>query len=157
MKFKINEIKIAVIGGLIAQIAFEAYAWLISPIVFGPQLQPSLLVMGLVKKSLGISLSYEMAFGLHALIGIIGFGIFTLFFYKLLNGRAMQSGVIAGVVLWFIAQGILAPAMGRDFMMGFGAYTQSSFVSHVGMALIIACYLKFKTEVTNEKSHWVTS
>jgi len=28
--------------------------------------------------------------------------------------------------------------MGRSFMMGFGTYTQSSFVGHVGMTIVIA-------------------
>ncbi len=141
MKLEIREIKVAVLGGLIAQIAFEVYAWLISPLVFGPKLQPAMLVMGLTEKYMGISLPYEVAFGLHALIGVIGFGIFTLLFYKTLRSRAILSGLISGVVLWFIAQGVLAPAMGREFMMGFGPYTQSSFVSHVGMTMIIALFI----------------
>jgi hypothetical protein len=141
MKLEIREVKAAVLGGLIAQIAFEAYAWLVSPLVFGPKLQPAMLVMGLIEKYMGISLSYEVAFGLHALIGVIGFGIFTLFFYKAFRSRAILSGFISGVILWFIAQGMLAPAMGREFMMGFGPYTQSSFVAHVGMTMIIALFI----------------
>jgi len=47
----------------------------------------------------------------------------------------LGSGVLAGIVLWFVAQGVLAPLMGRSFMMGFGSYTQSSFVGHVGMTI----------------------
>lgn len=143
MKLTISEVRIAVLGGLLAQVAFEAYAWLISPIFFGPQLQPAILVKGLFERYLGIDLSYIMAFSLHALIGVLGFGLFTLFVYKAFRSRAIWSGFVSGVLLWFIAQGLLAPAMGRDFMMGFGAYTQSSFVSHVGMTLIIALFLKF--------------
>ena len=141
MKLERREIKIAILGGLIAQIAFEAYAWLISPLIFGPKLQPSMLVMGLIEKYLAFSLSYEFAFLLHALIGIIGFGLFTLLFYKAFRSRTMLSGFVSGVVLWFIAQGILAPAMGREFMMGFGPYTQSSFVAHVGMTMLIAWFI----------------
>jgi len=141
MKLKIHEIKVAILGGVIAQIAFEAYAWLISPLVFGPKLQPAFLVIGLFEQYVGVTPSYSVAFSLHALIGTLGFGIFTLLFYKAFRGRAILSGFISGLILWFIAQGVLAPAMGREFMMGFGAYTQSSFVSHVGMSLIIALYL----------------
>ena len=99
--------------------------------------------MGLLQKYIGIGVSYPVSFGIHAFIGAIGFGLFTLVFYKVLNGRAILSGVIAGFILWFVAQGILAPAMGRDFMMGFGAYTQSSFVAHIGMALIITLFIKW--------------
>ncbi len=144
MKLNISEIKVAILGGLIAQIAFEAYAWLISPFVFGPKLQPAFLVIGLFKQFAGVTPSYAVAFSLHALIGVVGFGLFTLMFYKAFRGRAILSGFIAGLVLWFIAQGMLAPAMGREFMMGFGAYTQSSFVSHVGMSLIIALFFHYR-------------
>ena len=98
MKLNISEMKVAILGGLIAQIAFEAYAWLISPFVFGPKLQPAFLVIGLSEQYLGITPSYAVAFSLHALIGIIGFGIFTLLFYKALRGRVMLSGFISGLI-----------------------------------------------------------
>lgn len=141
MNLSHHDFKIAIIGGVIAQIAFEVYAWIVSPFIFGPELQPANLVMGLFSKYAGIKLSYGAAFGTHALIGIVGFGIFTLIFYKLFKGRAILSGLIAGVALWFIAQGMLAPAMGREFMMGFGPYTQSSFIGHVGMTVIISLFI----------------
>lgn len=144
MMISFKEIKLAITGGIIAQAVFEAYAWLLSPIIFGPELEPAKLVMGLFKKYLGIGLSYEAAFAVHALIGTVGFGIFTLLFYKLFRARAAVSGFIAGVALWFIAQGMLAPALGREFMMGFGPYTQSSFVGHVGMTMIIALFLGWR-------------
>ena len=141
MKQQTREIKISIIGGLIAQIAFEAYSWLISPLIFGTSLQPAKLVRGLTEKYIGLNINYEVAFVLHTLIGIIGFGIFTLLFYKAFRSRAVISGFISGLVLWFIAQGILAPAVGREFMMSFGPYTQSSFISHVGMTMIIAFFI----------------
>ena len=141
MTFKKVEIKSAILGGLIAQIAFEAYAWLISPLIFGTKLQPAKLVMGLTEKYIGININYEMAFILHTLVGIVGFGLFTLLFYKAFRFRTLLSGFTSGLTLWFIAQGILAPAVGREFMMNFGPYTQSSFVSHVGMSLIIAFFI----------------
>lgn len=136
-----QEFYFAILGGVIAQLTFEFYAWIVSPVIFGPALEPANLVMGLAKKYAGLGLSYEAAFTLHAFIGTVGFGVFTLLFYKLCRGHAILSGVTAGVALWFIAQGMLAPAMGREFMMGFGAYTQSSFVGHVGMTVIIALFL----------------
>lgn len=142
MNIKVTEIMNAVIGGVIAQILFEAYAWLLSPILFGPELQPANLVMALSQKFVGIGISYEAGYIIHTLIGIFGFAIFTLAFYKLFRGKAILSGLVAGLALWFIAQGILAPAIGREFMMGYGPYTQSSFVGHVGMTMIIALFLK---------------
>ena len=136
-----EEIKFAVLGGVLAEITFELYAWFLSPILFGPTLQPAKLVMALTQQYAGIELSYQAAFVIHALIGTVGFGLFVLAFKKLLPLKAYISGFIAGVALWFIAQGILAPAIGRPFMMEFGTYTQSSFVGHVGMAMIISVFL----------------
>lgn len=144
MKINSSDIKTSILGGLVAQIAFEVYAWLLSPTLFGPELQPSKLVVALTKKLLGLEISYETGYILHTLIGIIGFAIFTLLFYKAFRSRAFLSGLVAGVALWFIAQGILAPAIGREFMMDYGPYTQSSFVGHVGMTMIIALFLKRK-------------
>ena len=138
MNFTTKDIKHAIIGGAFAEVAFELYAWLISPIFFSLTLQPAKLVTALTKKFLAIELLYSQAFLIHAFIGTVGFGIFVLLLYKALPLRAWVSGTISGIALWFIAQGILAPAIGRDFMMGFGSYTQSSFIGHVGMGLIIA-------------------
>lgn len=144
MIFPAKELKAAALGGLIAEVAFEAYAWLLSPIVFGPELQPAKLLMALSNTYFGLELSYLVAFTIHAFIGVIGFGLFTLLFFKALKGRLLLSGFIAGVCLWFVAQGLLAPAIGRDFMMNFGVYTQSSFVAHVGMTIIIALFLGWR-------------
>ena len=56
----------------------------------------------------------------------------------ILPARVWLTGFVSGLVLWFVAQGMLAPFIGRSFMMDFGTYTQSSFVGHVGMTLIMA-------------------
>ncbi|MGJ8562812.1 MAG: hypothetical protein ACSHXY_04600 [Alphaproteobacteria bacterium] len=144
MKLDSNEVKLALLGGAIAEIAFEFYAWVISPVLFGLELQPAKLVTALTQKFLNIGLSYEIAYALHTFVGIVGFSLFTLTIYKLLSLKGYISGLIAGLTLWFIAQGVLAPAIGRDFMMGFGPYTQSSFIGHVGMAIIIAIFLDWR-------------
>ena len=131
-----------VLAGLIGEILFEAYAWLISPALFGFALQPSNLVIALAAKLTAIELSHTTAFGIHFLIGSVGFGFFVFFTRKLLGLGPWLTGVVAGVALWFVAQGMLAPFIGRSFMMDFGPYTQSSFIGHVGMTLIIACLLE---------------
>lgn len=128
-------------AGLIAEITFELYAWLISPRLFGETLEPSNLVMGLFKKYLGIEIDYSQAFVLHFLVGSVVFSLAVYVIAMLLGGRFKLSGVITGLGLWFTAQGILAPLMGRSFMMDYGPYTQSSFVGHVGMTLIIGFIL----------------
>lgn len=143
-----RELKVAILSGLCAEIVFEAYAWLISPSLFGLSLQPAKLVMALTQQFSGITLPYQLAFAIHAMIGTVGFGLFVLLFHKLIPRRAAVPGIVAGVILWFIAQGFLAPLIGREFMMKFGPYTQSSFVGHVGMALVISLLLHWRLNST---------
>ena len=126
------------LAGLVGELTFEAYAWLASPALFGVKLEPANLVIGLSKKLLGLDLTYGAAFAVHFLIGALGFAAVVYLTKRMTQLGYFAAGALAGVILWFVAQGILAPLMGRSFMMGFGTYTQSSFVGHVGMTIVIA-------------------
>ena len=128
---------IILLAGLAAELAFEAYAWLISPVLFGPTLEPANLVKGLSAKFLGLDLSYIQALFIHFFIGTVVFSLTVYVVSKWLQSRYVLGGLVTGLALWFTAQGILAPLLGRAFMMDFGPYTQSSFIGHVGMCLII--------------------
>ncbi|MDA8870085.1 hypothetical protein N9H93_01675 [Rhizobiaceae bacterium] len=130
------------LAGLVGEVAFEAYAWLVSPSLFGETLEPANLVVGLLKKFVGIEIGYTPAFLIHFIVGALVFSTTVYLLARLLKGRFLVAGLVAGLGLWFTAQGILAPLMGRSFMMDFGTYTQSSFIGHVGMTLIIAVVLK---------------
>lgn len=127
-----------VLAGLIGEIAFEIYAWAISPLLFNVVLQPSNLVIALTAKLTGTQISKAVAFPVHFLIGSLGFGLFVYATRLLMPARVWLTGFVSGLVLWFVAQGLLAPFIGRSFMMDFGTYTQSSFVGHVGMTLLMA-------------------
>lgn len=129
------------LAGVIGQISFEAYAWLVSPIFFGDPLQPSNLVVALTKLGTGIELPHLAAFLLHFTIGS-GFVLGVWALHRMFKLRMMVAGVLTGLVLWFVAQGILAPVVGRSFMMDWGPYTQSSFIGHVGMTTVMAYVLK---------------
>lgn len=131
-----------VLSGLIGEVLFEAYAWLVSPSLFGFALQPSNLVIALAAKLFGLQLEHTSAFVVHFLVGSLGFGLFVYLVRVGLKLRVWMTGAVAGVALWFVAQGILAPFIGRSFMMDFGPYTQSSFIGHVGMTLIMAYLLE---------------
>lgn len=133
-----TNLKNLAIAGLIAELCFEFYAWAISPLLFKVTLEPANLVTALVQKFLGLQLPYSAAFAMHFMIGAFGFALTVLAVHSVLKTRHLISGLVAGLALWFVAQGILAPVIGRDFMMGFGSYTQSSFIGHVGMTVIIA-------------------
>ena len=125
------------LAGLAGEISFEIYAWLISPLLFGVSLAPANLVVALIKLALGATVPYWVGFLVHFMIGAAGFAAFVWLTHLVSRTNLILSGAIAGFILWFVAQGLLAPVVGRTFMMGFGAYTQSSFIGHVGMASVM--------------------
>lgn len=126
------------LAGLIGEVVFELYAWFVSPILFDVVLQPSNLVIAITSKLTGIQISKTLAFPIHFLIGSLGFGLFVYATRLIMPARVWLTGFISGLILWFVAQGMLAPFIGRSFMMDFGTYTQSSFIGHVGMTLLMA-------------------
>ncbi|MDF1778124.1 MAG: hypothetical protein P1V13_19005 [Rhizobiaceae bacterium] len=127
-----------VLAGLIGEVVFELYAWFVSPVLFDVVLQPSNLVIAITAKLTGVQISKTVAFPIHFLIGSLGFGLFVYATRLIMPARVWLTGLISGLILWFVAQGILAPFIGRSFMMDFGTYTQSSFIGHVGMTLLMA-------------------
>ncbi|WP_376870910.1 hypothetical protein [Albirhodobacter sp. R86504] len=131
-----------ILAGIVGEIAFELYAWLLSPLLFGVALAPANLVVALVKLGTDMTIPYWAGFGLHILIGAIAFPTVVWLVAALTRTGLIISGAFSGLGLWFVAQGLLAPVIGRSFMMDFGAYTQSSFIGHVGMAMIIGYFLK---------------
>lgn len=134
---KLKTLLIILFAGVVAEIVFEAYAWLISPKIFGETLEPANLVKGLFGKYLSLELSYTQALFIHFFVGAVLFSFAVYIVSKVLKSHYIFGGLITGLALWFTAQGILAPLLGRAFMMDFGPYTQSSFFGHVGMTLII--------------------
>ncbi len=138
----IKLIRNIVAAGIVGELVFEIYAWFISPVLFGKTLEPANLVTATIKKIFSLEIPYELAFVIHSLVGSIGFGLFVYLVHRLVRVNYILSGFIAGVSLWFVAQGLLAPFIGRSFMMDFGSYTQSSFIGHVGMSIIISLMLK---------------
>lgn len=133
----LHSLRNLVIAGLVGEISFEIYAWLISPVLFGVALAPANLVIALIKIAFGVTLPHWAGFLVHFTIGAVGFGAFVWLTHLVTRVNLVLSGALAGFVLWFVAQGLLAPVVGRSFMMGFGAYTQSSFIGHVGMATLM--------------------
>ncbi len=132
----IQTLRTLALAGLAGEIVFELYAWLLSPLLFGVSLAPANLVVAL-GNLIGVTLPYWLGFALHIAIGIAGFSATVWLMHRVTRLGLVLSGALSGLALWFIAQGLLAPLIGRSFMMGFGAYTQSSFVGHVGMAMVI--------------------
>ncbi|MEO1199909.1 MAG: DUF6789 family protein [Pseudomonadota bacterium] len=136
-----NDIIAILIAGAIAETVFEIIAWLVTPALFGFALQPAFLIDALSTIYLGLPLGYPTAFGLHVLAGIVLFPLgYRLMISILPIKPAWITGTIWGVILWFLAQGILAPLAGRLFMMDWSAFTWASLIGHViyGLALGVA-------------------
>ncbi|UYV39215.1 hypothetical protein N4R57_09525 [Rhodobacteraceae bacterium D3-12] len=133
------------LAGLAGEVSFEIYAWLISPILFGVALAPANLVVALINIAFGVTVPHWAGFLLHFAIGALGFAGVVWVTHLVSRTNLILSGAIAGLTLWFIAQGLLAPVVGRTFMMGFGTYTQSSFIGHVGMTTLMG-YLMVKLQ-----------
>ena len=130
-----------VLAGFIGELFFETYAWLVSPVLFGPTLEPARLVTEIVDRVTGVSLPYGPAFAIHSFVGAVIFAFLVFFAQKITHRSYVMTGFVTGLILWFVAQGILAPFVGRSFMMDFGTYTQSSFVAHTCMLVVIGFVL----------------
>ena len=133
-------IAVILIAGIAAEIAFESFGLLLAPVLFGFQMEPANLVIGLIKTFAGIDASYAVAYAIHLCVGAIVFPTGYVLLRKTILARLpwVVAGVIWGVILWFTAQGILAPLMGRAFMMDWVPYTWASLIAHPMMAVVIA-------------------
>jgi len=133
-------IAVLLIAGVAAEIAFESFGLLLAPIFFGFQMEPANLVIGLIKAFTGINVSYMAAYVLHLCVGAIVFPTGYVLLRKTILARLpwVVAGLIWGLILWFIAQGILAPLMGRAFMMDWVPYTWASLIAHPMMTVVIA-------------------
>ncbi|WP_366655709.1 DUF6789 family protein [Fodinicurvata sp. EGI_FJ10296] len=125
-------------AGIAAQIVFEILALLIAPLVLGLPMLPANFVVALTALA-GLSLPISAGWAGHLLAGIVVFPVGYMLMRRFLNnwGWAL-AGALYGIVLWFIAQGFLAPLVGRPFMLGFVSYTWVSLVAHLIYALTIA-------------------
>lgn len=129
-------------AGICGEIAFEIFAWQILPILMdGRQMQPAKLVMGLANKHLGLQLSYTTGFILHLITGVIIYPLGYVLFRHITNIQSwLVAGLMSGVIIWFLAQGILGPSMrGWDTFMGnFKFYTWASLFAHQLLILTVA-------------------
>lgn len=108
----------------------------------------------IARMTLGIDLAHGAAFAVHALIGSIGFASCVYLVRRISKLTCLIAGLLTGVLLWFVAQGILAPVIGRPFMIDYGAYTQSSFIGHVGMCAIVGVILRGSWATLKESFDW---
>ena len=133
-------IAVLLIAGISAEIVFESFGLLLAPIIFGFKMEPANLVIGLIKTFAGIEAPYVVAYVLHLIVGAVVFPLGYILLRKTILAQVpwIIAGLIWGLILWFTAQGILAPLMGRAFMMDWVPYTWASLIAHPLMTSIIA-------------------
>lgn len=133
-------IVILLIAGVAAEIVFESFGLFLAPVLFGFPMEPANLVVGLIKTFTGVEASYAFAYALHLAVGAIVFPLGYVMLRKTVLARVswIIAGLVWGLILWFTAQGILAPLMGRAFMMDWAPYTWASLIAHPMMTLVIA-------------------
>lgn len=122
-------------GGIAADLTWEVWARVITPIFVGGPLQPAALILDLFNLPPTWLAQAEM---LHLATGAL--------FYPLLMwtiracvfaGTRVQDGVVIGLLTWFLALGVFAPLAGQPFMLGFIQLTWFSGIGHLlyGLAL----------------------
>lgn len=133
---------LAIPAGLLAEVMFEVLALGVAPAVLGQAMKPALLVGALARGLLGAPVTPGTAWAIHLLAGVVVFPMGYVLFRRVTGALSWPgSAVLYAVALWLLAQGVLAPAAGRPFMLGFGAYTWASLAVHLAYVLTAAAVL----------------
>lgn len=142
--FNMKVFLLLIAAGVVGTICFEAFA-LYSKIALGKNMQPVVLVAGLTEVMFGMKISlYPAALILHLVTGAVFYPLLYLFILKTFpNGSVFFTGIVLGITTWILAQGVFSPMIGRDFMMGWSAFTLKSVIVHTVYALIIAFSFAF--------------
>ncbi len=134
-----TELVLILFAGLTGEIVLEILAWGVFPAVLGVPMRPHILVTDLGRAIFGAELSVPVAVGIHLALGLL---IMPLIYVKGRAALGLRSWIVAGalwgVILWAIAQMILAPLAGRPFMLGLIPYTWGSLAAHVIYTLVVA-------------------
>ena len=129
-------------AGGVAEMVLEFLAWWIAPGLVGKPMRPDILVSNLASEIAGTDISVLAAVSIHLLLGLIIFPLVYVGAQRVLKFRGIWfSAILYGVVLWAIAQMLLAPLAGRPFMLGLIPYTWFSLFAHVVYAVVFAVAL----------------
>jgi len=126
-------------AGIAGELVFEAMAFLVAPALLGQPMQPAYLVMALARTLAGLEIGLLGGWAGHLLAGAVVFPLGYLGFRRLTGLKGwLVPGLLWAVCLWVIAQGVLAPIVGRPFMLGFVPYTWASLAVHAVYMLTVA-------------------
>ncbi len=150
--FRRENLLTLVAAGGVGELALEFFAWWIVPATLGKPMRPDVLVADLARSLLHVDISVVLAVSLHLAAGIL---IFPLLFVVARAAIGFKTTLIPaavyGVILWLVAQAVLAPLAGRPVMLGWIANTWASLVGHVLYAVVFAHALVWLTKGPAEK------
>ncbi|WP_417769562.1 hypothetical protein [Stappia sp.] len=130
------------LAGVAGEVVLEAIAWFVAPSILGVPMRPFLLVEDLGRQLFGATIPTELSVTVHLLLGAV---VMPLGYVGLKRWSGWTSWLWAssvwGIILWLIAQAVLAPLAGRPFFLGFGAYSWASLVVHVVYAIVVGYVL----------------
>lgn len=133
---------LAIPAGIVGEAVFEIMALAIAPLLLGQAMKPALLVGALAQVVLGAQISSAAAWLGYLLAGAVLFPMGYVLFARGFGGLVWPlAAMLYAVLLWLLAQGVLAPLAGRPFMLGFTAYTWASLGVHVIYILTVAAVL----------------
>ncbi len=128
-----------IIAGIFGEIVLEFIAWVIAPPLLGVPMRPHLLILALVQAHAGVAIPTTIAVGIHLALGLFVMPSGYVLGRNILRLRSWLWVSIAwGVVLWLVAQAILAPLTGRPMFLAFSAYSWASLLAHVIYAIVVA-------------------
>lgn len=130
----------AIVAGIAADVVWEVWARLITPIFVGGPLQPAALIQGVF----GFS-SWVLAEIVHAVVGVVFYPLGYLFIARPLQRAIIPAlpwwltALAYGVGLWIFALYIMAHLFaGQPPFLGFIPLTWASLVGHLLFALTLA-------------------
>lgn len=151
-------------AGVMGEIVLEFLAWVIfphfvpkppmmqmlppwltdmAPAAIGMPMRPHVLLTDLGRSLLGVDLPVQLTVAVHLLLG---FFVMPLVYVKARQVLKISSWFVAGtawgIVLWLIAQAVLAPLAGRPIFLGFIPYSWGSLGAHIIYALVVAWSLE---------------
>ena len=134
-----DDLLVILAAGGIGELVLEFFAWWVVPATLGKPMRPDILVADIARSLLNIDISVVLAATIHLLLGVLIFPLLFVVARAVIGFKTtLIPAAIYGVILWAIAQMILAPLAGRPFMLGLIPYTWASLVGHVLYAVVIA-------------------
>lgn len=140
----IGLLKAIIIAGLAADISWEIWARLLTPLWVGGPLEPA----GLVQSVFGFN-NRPLAEVIHAIVGIVFYPIGYLFIARPLQRKILPqlplllTGIGFGVGLWIFALYVMAHLIaGLPAFLGFIELTWASLVGHVIFGVVCAYVIR---------------